>query len=762
MTTIQEKHGREFVSRGKVMNSLGEKRRERQPQKEPVPKATRKHYFGLFVVSFASLFWELFLIRWLPAELPFVSYFRSLIILAAFLGMGLGCLLCTRLRLSNRLLVNLFLVGICCLFLIVALGGNELRWRGFGKAWGILQQGTRGSIEAVPEFTMEFMGGKGKGELVVVAAFMFISVLFVPIGLIIARYFEILPPIAAYAVNIGAALLGTLVFLPLSFAQTGPGLWSLIGIGSLLVFLKPTHLSSDTARYLVPGFALTVIALAAVFVPNHDNNVLWSPYQRVSWMPLYHERQKSEGWGTRWDLIRGIIRVNHEYHQQIVNLAAFSSLEELLEFSDSIGDDPNVGDSLVGFSRRYYQPYQYIKPKSVLIIAAGNGNEAAAAIRHGAEEIDAVEIDPGIIEVGRRYHPESPYHSPKVRVVCDDARAFLQRTNKKYDLIVMNAVDSHSQFATSAGLRLDSYIFTIEFFEQVRRHLAKEGVFVLEFSGFHWYSVPWARERLSEILWRVFGFDAKEDTPIGAGGPQFVIRPKTRPPADRYNRAVKISTDDWPHFYLRSPFIPRAYKQVILGVLVLSLLGVCFAKPKGLRQFEGHFFFLGAGFMLLEIKSISELSLAFGATWLVSSLVIAAILLAIGAATIIVLRWGAAPYYVGYAIVFGSLGINILLGPRAFLSLGFTLRAVLACAKVALPVLGAGLVFASSFRRTQIPSVALGWNLLGAMVGGLGEYLSMITGVSALGVYIVILYLLSLLMLRSKRMAPSLVEGGSC
>jgi hypothetical protein len=580
--------------------------------------------------------------------------------------------------------------------------------------------------------------------------FIFVAALFVPVGLIIARLFEQMPPILAYAINISGALLGTLLFIPISFAQLGPQVWSVIGLASLLVLLRPTQLRLRASKSLILGLAVSGVALFAICVPNSSGQIIWSPYQRVSWANQYLGTEDSESEPTD-TLLRSFVFVNYEYHQQVVNLAHFEDKDQLRRFSHSIGEDPNSTDALMGFMSRYYRPYEFINPRSVLIIAAGNGNEAAAALRHGAEEIDAVEIDPGIIEVGRRYHPEGPYESPGVTVVCDDARAFLQRTKKKYDLIVMNAVDSHSQFATSAGLRLDSYIFTIEFFYQVRKHLAQDGIFALEFSGFHWHRVPWAKERLSEILWRTFGFrPTEQNTYQGAGGPQFIIYPQSRPAPDTYNKHVRISTDDWPQFYLRIPRIPTGYLHVVIAVLFISLLVVLSVQPDGEIAFDGHFFFLGAAFMLLEIKSISELSLIFGATWFVSSLVIAAILLAIGMATLVVLRWGDVPYYLGYAIILGSLVVSIYLGPSAFLGLGFASRALCASLKVAVPVFGAGLVFASSFRRTKRPSAALGWNLLGAMVGGLGEYLSLMTGVSGLGVCILGLYSVSWLMLYSK------------
>ena len=65
----------------------------------------------------------------------------------------------------------------------------------------------------------------------------------------------------------------------------------------------------------------------------------------------------------------------------------------------------------------------------------------AAALRHGAQHVDAVEIDPVIVRLGRQYHPERPYDSPRVSVFINDARVFFNHAQRKYDLIVFGHLD---------------------------------------------------------------------------------------------------------------------------------------------------------------------------------------------------------------------------------------------------------------------------------------------------------------------------------
>ena len=102
--------------------------------------------------------------------------------------------------------------------------------------------------------------------------------------------------------------------------------------------------------------------------------------------------------------------------------------------------------------------------ENVLILGAGSGTDVAAALAHGARHVDAVEIDPTIIRLGRQLHPDHPYDDPRVTVINDDARHFLRTTRKKYDLVVFALIDSLTMQSSFSGVRLESYMFTEESF----------------------------------------------------------------------------------------------------------------------------------------------------------------------------------------------------------------------------------------------------------------------------------------------------------
>src|SRR5207245_11492164 len=98
--------------------------------------------------------------------------------------------------------------------------------------------------------------------------------------------------------------------------------------------------------------------------------------------------------------------------------------------------------------------------------------------------------------------------------------------------------------------------------------------------------------------------------------------------------AARVTTDDWPYFYQRSPGIPLA---VVVISVVLLLLGLMLLRDMGtrIRSVRWHFFFLGGGFLLLEAAIVSKMALLFGTTWMVNSIVIGSLLLLILAANAI-------------------------------------------------------------------------------------------------------------------------------
>src|SRR5205085_3049827 len=214
----------------------------------------------LFLTSFLGLYAELLCIRWMPAHVRYLSYFTNFILLASFLGLGVGILSARRkLPLGPRTFPVLLLTAA----ILIAATKFELH---IGSA-GVLYYGAGESGTAPPE-----------NALVLPAAFLLVSLLFVcigrPLGVLLG---QVTPPLRAYALDIGGSLAGIAAFFLLSWFEQPPFVWF---AGLLLVTLLlagPTW--SDRAFMLVP------LGISAIIAWNIGLSYWWSPYYKIGLTP---------------------------------------------------------------------------------------------------------------------------------------------------------------------------------------------------------------------------------------------------------------------------------------------------------------------------------------------------------------------------------------------------------------------------------------------------------------------------------------------
>src|SRR6185295_12894052 len=164
------------------------------------------------------------------------------------------------------------------------------------------------------------------------------------------------------------------------------------------------------------------------------------------------------------------------------------------------------------------------------------------------------------------------------------------------------------------------------------------------------------------------------------------------------------------------------------AVAVFATLWALPPGPGGRGAWSWQFFLLGAGFMLLETKAIIQFALLWGSTWVVASLAIASVLGMALVANFVVARLEITrPGLVGAALV-ALLVLNyaIPIGRITFESRA--LESIFYAVLEFSPILCAGLLFGSAIKRSTSVARDYGTNLLGAMLGGVGEYLSLVTG----------------------------------
>jgi len=676
----------------------------------------------LLLASFLTLFAELALIRWIAVELWIFAYFKNLALLLCFLGFGLGCALAgQRVRWSSALKAFL------CVLLLVRIPWNE----GFMPTMfsRILGGASDSAVWSAPRAI-------GWGYFLAAAAFsgcifVLIVLVFIPLGQIVSQQIDhAARPLHGYSLNLFGSLIGVAIFFLVSSWMFPPVIW--MGV----VLLGFAVLQSDRKHGIFVASLLVPLALLVQDPTQQDTQIHWTPYQQIQYRREYTPKGELRG---------GFLQINHTFYQETLNLSP-----EFLARNPELGSESDY--------TRYNVPFQFAVPSpKVLVVGSGTGNDVAGALRNGASSVDAVEIDPAIIGLGKREHPEHPYDSPRVRVHLTDARNFLKRTDQHYDLILFGLLDSHVQFSDFANVRIDNFVYTQEAFHEAAQLLTPEGIIFVKFR----VERDWMGARLREILDQALTpptlvFRAEPD--YSGGATCFVASRNNRirdvlstdrklaefvnaNPASFSQAAVPVTTDDWPYLYQRDHRIPRIYYSV--GLLVILVALAFYASVRRTTgapsRFFLFFFSMGAGFLLLETQIISRIALFFGTIWQVNGIAISALLIALLLANVIVERKQLAPKPWIWAGLVASL-VFAYWFPFDRIAVPSTALGIIAICVFSIPVVFAGVLFSSTFKDAPSPSAALNANVLGAVTGGLLENLSLTFGLRALLLIAVVLY----------------------
>ncbi|MFH0731780.1 MAG: hypothetical protein V2A72_02530 [Candidatus Omnitrophota bacterium] len=687
-------------------------------QKPPWENWLKKHPFSLddipaaqtgFWIAIAaglSIYAELMIIRLHSSYFQLFAYFKNVSLLSCFLGLGIGYTKGPKRLLDIALVLPFLALQIAIMYVLRFSPIAELLQNPISEQVGF----GIGQADVLILFTYSF----------VILTFVFNALCFIPLGHLISGLMMRQEKLLSYSWNLIGSMVGILLFSFVSFIWAPPTTWIILAATAILLFLR-----KDIISIFVSIFA-TAAVLIVLGMPFKINELdVYSPYQILTLV------NNKGSWPT--------LKASNTFYQPIVDLRKekVANNEELI-----------IGANHFNF------PY-YIKPKpeDVLIVGSGTGNDVAAAVRNGAGRIDAVEIDPAILKFGKQLHPESPYQSPNVNAVVDDARAFIRRTDKKYDLIVYGVLDSHGLLTSkSGGIRLDSYVYTVEAIREARAKLKKGGVINLGFVLLR----PSLGRKIFLMLREAFdGLDPAVYQTCRDGGPTiFLIGEEAKNKlfslpnyaievTDIYkDPALKadIPTDDWPFIYMPEKRYPVSYIVIILIMLIISITFIRRLAPKAGADFSTPCFFLGAGFMLIETKGITELALVYGSTWIVISIVIAFILLMAFFANLLVMKKGAPLPLITYSLVFLSVGAGF---GATFINLGAVapwLSRIYMPLVLTLPLFFSGLAFSAELTKTTSVSAALSSNLLGAMLGGFFEYNSMYFGFRSLYLFAIIMY----------------------
>jgi SAM-dependent methyltransferase len=670
----------------------------------------------LVLISFASLFLELVIIRWLATEVRIFAYFKNLPLFAAFLGLGAGFIIAPQRRNLFRFVPLVLLASVSVIGLAPYLGYTHIVFTDpfeyyFIGEWQLISQ--------LSAFA---------GLMLLAGIFGLIAFLFVGIGEKVGELLNDATPLSAYSINIAGSFAGVVAFALLCYLRTGPAIWLLVVTMAMVPFFWRIR------DALILGATVILVA----FLPSA---AAWSPYYRIDLQPVATQAQNGEMLRLGYT-----VKVNHDGI-----LGAF-------DMSD--GFQRRLSDNARYNSIDYWNtPYRIFGKRfqKVLILGAGAGNDVAAALRNNATQVDAVEIDPSIIDIGRKYHPEKPYESAAVSVYNTDARAFLRSDRHTgYDLIVLGMLDSHTVLSSMSSIRLDNYVYTVESLQQALRRLQPNGVLALSF----YFYKDWQLARVYDALWKANGEKPVVVHSLGyysgnlvlfagpgarratlAGNPYVLANDASGMVGDG---SIEPTTDDWPFLYLKSRGFPTGYLSLLVVVIgigyIVSMRGIQMAKA----SVDWPMLFLGVGFMLLETKIMAKVALLVGATWIVNAVVIGAVLLMILLGNVVVAK---SPR-ISLLLAFGGIILTVLadwifrVGSRPLVDQA-TLNLLLSLFFLAIPIFFAAVAFAVVLNGRRATSIALGYNLFGAMIGGVLEYASTIWGINNLNLLCLAAYILA-------------------
>jgi Spermine/spermidine synthase domain len=676
--------------------------------------------FQMFALSFTALFLEMMVIRWVPSVMHLVAYYANLMLLSSFLGLGAGAMASGR-KWNFFAWFPVFLaadIGVLFLERNAVLGTSS----------------SEAHFYALPPIMFS--------ALELVGVFGFNALLFFPLGQRMGALFNAMPRLVAYSWDLAGSLTGTLCF----------GLFSLEHFSPVMgfAFVAVVYLAISRGR----GWFLSVAVFAVVLlgiVWKSDPNAIWSAYYYITVnrieTPMVSESAPPENLRTMRDPPIYGVKVNQfGYH--------FDASTEMARYTAGTAREKEVR----WLNHEYGIPYLLAGGRErILVVGAGGGLDVGAALASGARHVDAVEIDPAIIGVSRRFSAGAPYENPRVSVHIDDARSFVAKADPGYDLVVYGFLDSQALFSNMNNVRLDGYVYTVEGIRSAYRLLSDNGLLALSF----FINRPWLGVKVYQLV-----AEATGRTPtlyVDENGNSIIVCVPKDPAVVLPDHAAQfrksayanppkfdLPTDDWPFLYLIRRTIPSDYMIAIGSLLAFSVAAVAYLRRGSFGRDDVHFGLLGAGFLLLETKSISDSTLFFGATWFVTMIVVTGVLLMVIGANFAAERIRAFSLWM-YAPLFVVLGLLLVVPREDILGYSFTIRLLWTIFMVPLPVFFAGIIFSTTFRDSPTPSAAFGANLIGAMIGGFCEYLAMAIGNHRLSMLVIVAYLGSLLVIASAK-----------
>ena len=339
-------------------------------------------------------------------------------------------------------------------------------------------------------------------------------------------------------------------------------------------------------------------------------------------------------------------------------------------------------------------PYLFTNAPEVLNLGSGGGADVYLAMQNGALSATAVDINGLMIEAATEWYRndwDGLWQRPNVSVHEIDARTFVNTTERRFDVVTLNAVDTA---ATQSSLLSTNFLYTTEAFRRYLDVLRPGGVIFLtrpraQLLRAVTAAVAALRERGTtdvarhivvladgELLSAAIYVDPlipaqvatfAEQVKAGALDAMLQYAPGLELGSNlasdyfaalgagrltdfeqRHRVRTDPATDDEPYFYQVEPSFIGSIASQVIALLLFLLVGIGIVLilvpllrlklPDKNRLVGGHFIYfgcLGLGFMLVEIAVMQQLSLVLGHPAYSVSVTLAGMLIACGLGSLV-------------------------------------------------------------------------------------------------------------------------------
>lgn len=600
---------------------------------------------------------------------------------------------------------------------------------------------------------------------------------FIGLGQKLGRALDAIPNrLTAYSVDIAGSLTGIIAFGIVSYLEQPPLVWLTISTAGILYLTRDSWRGPRQLFTCTTAVCMLVTAFAAG-LPHGDDQTFWSPYYKINYNPKTHAITTNNIGHQQMKEIGGLNSAAYCLPHLLQRDSGGTKFKNVLIIGAGSGNDvegsvyfeaENIdGVEIDPVIRRLGKMYNPQKPYDDPRVKIYN-DDGRSFLKRSTKQYDLVIyalVDSLVLHSGYTSLRLESYLFTQEAMQDIKARLKPDGMFAMYNFFRQGWVVARLEKMSENTFGRKPLVVSLPYRATIKQSDSLQSVHSITFvlsgnttrieEAFKKNGSFWLNQtpRINKAMTHS-AFGPKPPT----NSPDWLrIAPTTIDPQWTEDGTPPVSylpSDNWPFLYVIGQIIPYQNLRGILllgGLSVVMLLALApwregldnIAASLAGYKFNGRMFFLGAGFMLLETKSVVHMALLFGSTWYVNSIVFGAVLVMILLANLFVHLVKPKNVVPFYALLIVSLLIGIIVPMNVFLSLPGAMKIVASCAVTFAPIFFAGIVFATSFRDSRQPGLDFGCNIAGVMLGGLCENFSLMIGFSNLLGLAIAFYVLS-------------------